>query len=101
MWSKTNTAWDKQEIVHNFNTNIIFLDIIHASVTGASFIDWAQLNRFYLKTETQSRLRNIVFYIKTGRCKMSRNIMFVLMYNGHSHFTQFCLENVEKGDLFM
>jgi hypothetical protein len=26
-----------------------------------SFIDWTQLNRFYLKTETESSFRNVVF----------------------------------------
>jgi hypothetical protein len=28
---------------------------------GTSFIDWAQLSRFYLKTERESSLRNVVF----------------------------------------
>jgi hypothetical protein len=28
---------------------------------GTSCIDWAQLNRFYLKTETESSLRNVLF----------------------------------------
>jgi hypothetical protein len=28
---------------------------------GTSSIDWAQLNRFYLKTEAESSLRNVVF----------------------------------------
>jgi hypothetical protein len=27
-----------------------------------SSIDWAQLNRFHLKTETESSLRNVVFW---------------------------------------
>jgi hypothetical protein len=27
---------------------------------GTSSIDWAQLSRFYLKTETESSLRNVV-----------------------------------------
>jgi hypothetical protein len=29
---------------------------------GSSSIDWAQLSRFYLKTETESSLRNVVFW---------------------------------------
>jgi hypothetical protein len=29
--------------------------------TGTIFTSWAQLSRFYLKTETESRLRNVVF----------------------------------------
>jgi hypothetical protein len=28
---------------------------------GTSSIDWAQLSRFYLKTEIESSLRNVVF----------------------------------------
>jgi hypothetical protein len=28
---------------------------------GASSIDWTQLGRFYLKTETESSLRNVIF----------------------------------------
>jgi hypothetical protein len=28
---------------------------------GTSSIDWAQLSTFYLKTETESSLRNVVF----------------------------------------
>jgi hypothetical protein len=29
---------------------------------GISSIDWAQVNRFYLKTETESSLRNVIFW---------------------------------------
>jgi hypothetical protein len=28
---------------------------------GTSSIDWAQLSRFHMKTETESSLRNVVF----------------------------------------
>jgi hypothetical protein len=28
---------------------------------GSNSIDWAQLSRFYLKTKTESSLRNVVF----------------------------------------
>jgi hypothetical protein len=28
---------------------------------GTGYIDWAQLSRFHLKTETESSLRNVVF----------------------------------------
>jgi hypothetical protein len=31
---------------------------------GTSSIDWAQLSRLYLKTETESNLRNVVFLNK-------------------------------------
>jgi hypothetical protein len=30
--------------------------------TGSKSIDWAQLNRFYLKTEAESSLRNVTVY---------------------------------------
>jgi hypothetical protein len=43
------------------STNIMFLDIIHRLKLGTSSIDWAQLSRFYLKMETESSLRNVVF----------------------------------------
>jgi hypothetical protein len=56
-----------------------------------SSIDWAQLSRFYLKTEREFSLRNvvfgkinrIVFYIKTRRWIMSKNIIFVLINQFH------------------
>jgi hypothetical protein len=47
----------------------------------SSSIDWAQLSRIYLKTKTESSLRNIVFYIKTGRWIMSRNIIYTIVTN--------------------
>jgi uncharacterized membrane protein (Fun14 family) len=37
---------------------------------GIIYIDWAQLSRFYLKTETEVSLQNVVFQIKTGRLRM-------------------------------
>jgi hypothetical protein len=45
---------------------------------GTSSIDWAQLSRFHLKTETESSLRNAVFLNETGRWIMSRNIIYVV-----------------------
>jgi hypothetical protein len=39
----------------------MFLDIIHRSEIGTNSIHWAQLSRFYLKTETESSLWNVVF----------------------------------------
>jgi hypothetical protein len=33
---------------------------------GSSSIDWFQLSRFYLKTETEPSIRNVVFEIKQG-----------------------------------
>jgi hypothetical protein len=54
-------------------------------VIGTSSVVLAQLSRFYLKTETESRLRNVfliksrmVFWIKTERCLISRNMIFVI-----------------------
>jgi hypothetical protein len=35
---------------------------------GTSSVDWVQLSRFYLKTETESSLRNVVFW------KISRTV---------------------------
>jgi hypothetical protein len=52
-----------------------FLDIIHrpslnfkhdVSEIGTSSIDWAQQSRYYLRTETDSSLRNVVFLIEIG-----------------------------------
>jgi hypothetical protein len=55
----------------------MFLDITHRPVfikkhrpvyfskhdgEGTSCIDWAQLSRFYLKTETESSFRKVVFW---------------------------------------
>jgi hypothetical protein len=46
----------------------MFLNIIHRPVFKlvtpeivTSSIDWAQMSRFYLKTDTESSLRNVVF----------------------------------------
>jgi hypothetical protein len=44
----------------------------------ANSVDWAQLSRFHLKTETESSLRNVVFYIKTGRWIISRNTVIAV-----------------------
>jgi hypothetical protein len=43
-----------QKIYCDMHVLVIFL--------GTSSIDWAQLSRFYLKTETQSSLRNDVCF---------------------------------------
>jgi hypothetical protein len=37
------------------------LSLIDRATPYLQFIDWAQLSRFYLKTETKSSLRNVVF----------------------------------------
>jgi DNA-dependent RNA polymerase auxiliary subunit epsilon len=42
-----------------FSVSNMFLDIIHCAVSY--LIDWAQLSRFYQKTETESSLRNVKF----------------------------------------
>jgi hypothetical protein len=44
-------------------THIMFLDIINRPEIGTSSIKWAQLSRFYLKTETEFGLRNVAFEI--------------------------------------
>jgi hypothetical protein len=35
---------------------------------GTSFIDWVQLSRFYMNTETESSLWNVLFLNKTELC---------------------------------
>jgi hypothetical protein len=54
--------------------SIMFLDIIHHRVhffinrvIGASSIYWIQLSRFYLRTETESSLRNVWFFLKMDK----------------------------------
>jgi hypothetical protein len=54
------------------------------SEIGASSIYWIQLSTFYLRTETESSLRNIVFFKKwTTRWIMSKNIILVIIYHRH------------------
>jgi hypothetical protein len=60
---------------------------------GTSSIDWAQLSRFYLKTETESSLRNVVFcninrtvFLHKESWIMSRNIIFVQITNESNIF---------------
>jgi hypothetical protein len=40
---------------------LIALMLLIGPEISISFIDWTQLSRFYLKTETESSLRNVVF----------------------------------------
>jgi hypothetical protein len=44
------------------NTTFRRLDSVSGPEIGTSSIDWAQLSRFYLKTETGCSLRNVVFW---------------------------------------
>jgi hypothetical protein len=53
------------------------------SEIGISSINWAQLSRFYLKTETECSLQNVVFLNINRMMDMSRNIIFALMYYSH------------------
>jgi hypothetical protein len=49
----------------HINITITILDIIHLSQeTETRYIYCAQLSRFHLKTETESSLLDVVFYIK-------------------------------------
>jgi hypothetical protein len=51
---------------------------------GTSSIDWAQLSRCHLKTETESSLRNVVnFVVKTRRWIMSRHRRILLVNRRH------------------
>jgi hypothetical protein len=46
-----------------FKTQCFRYGILSLSLEiGTGCIDWAQLSRFYLKTETESSLQNIVFW---------------------------------------
>jgi hypothetical protein len=47
--------------------------IDRASPYLPSSIDWAQLSRYYLKTETESSLRNIVFWDYKQECVLDEN----------------------------
>jgi hypothetical protein len=49
---------------------------------GTNCINWAQLSRFHLKTETESSLRNVVLK-KDRTWIMSRNTIFVLLCHCH------------------
>jgi hypothetical protein len=46
------------------NAALMFLNIIRRPEVGTSSIDWVQQSRFYLKTETETSLRNVVFLNK-------------------------------------
>jgi hypothetical protein len=52
---------------------------------GTSSIDWAQLSRFYLKTETDSSLRNVVL------CNINRAVYL------HKDRT---IDNVQKHNIY-
>jgi hypothetical protein len=83
---KTN---DKRQIPSY--KNLDYLTFGYLTQIGTSSIDWDQLSRFYLKMETESSLRNVVFWninrtvflIKTAWLIKFRNIIIVLMYHHH------------------
>jgi hypothetical protein len=83
----------------------MFLDTVHGPEIGTSYIDWVKPSRFYLKTETESRLRNVVFWNinrkmdNVQKHNVCINVPWSQMFR--SYCTQFSLENIEKGDLFM
>jgi hypothetical protein len=43
---------------------------------GTSSIDWAQKSRFFLRTETDSSLRNVVFSIEIGTMDNVQKIVY-------------------------
>jgi hypothetical protein len=53
--------------------------------TGTSSIDWAQMSRFFLKTETESSLRNAVFYTKSGWFFLNKTRRWLMSRNSCSH----------------
>jgi hypothetical protein len=63
----------------NFNTNTVFLEIIHSPIfiqNAILFSFKTQLSRFYLKREIESSLRNVVFSIQT-ECRITfKNIIW-------------------------
>jgi hypothetical protein len=75
VWLKTTWIRSKSLWWWYINITIVFLDIIHHPVfisilTGTCSVDWAQLSRFHLKTETESSLRNVVL----NKNRMSNNV---------------------------
>jgi hypothetical protein len=63
---QTSLKLDLEICDDGINTTIVFLDIIHRPVfitsscasIRTSSINWAQLSKFHLKTETEPSLRN-------------------------------------------
>jgi hypothetical protein len=49
----------KYHVFGHYPSSYLYLNTV--LFIGTSSIDWAQLSRFYLKTETESSLRNVVF----------------------------------------
>jgi hypothetical protein len=61
-------------------------------------VDWAEQSRFYLRTETDSSLQNVVFLIEIGRWIMSKK-KFILTIN-HRHKTSDVRFIVKRVTLF-
>jgi hypothetical protein len=51
--------------------------------TGNISVDGAQLTTYHLKTETESNLQNVMFYIKINRRAIFTIIITVLIYHCH------------------
>jgi hypothetical protein len=85
--------WTLSIVLSSSKNTILFIfqNTALSPEIGTSSIDWAQLSRFYLKTETESSLRNVVFckinrtvFLDKTRCRIiSRNIIFVLTFHRH------------------
>jgi predicted membrane protein len=61
-----NTTFRKLDSVSVFRLNLFSwaqsIELVPGPEIGTSSIDWAQLCRFYLKTETEFSLRNVMFW---------------------------------------
>jgi hypothetical protein len=71
LWCKASYLWSFNNLMFSYLSQMFFavFDLWTPSWSshrcpeiGTSSIDLAQLSRFYLKTETESRLRNVVFW---------------------------------------
>jgi hypothetical protein len=57
-WVFEGCSWNKLACQ---TISLLLYISVHLEI-GTSSVDWTQLNRFYLKTETESSLRNVVFW---------------------------------------
>jgi hypothetical protein len=58
------------------------------------------VSRFYLRTETESSLRNVVVFKKwTRRWIMSKNIILVIIYHRHRHLDLIPISTMRHSNL--
>jgi hypothetical protein len=66
------------------------------SEIGASSVDWAQLSRFYLKTETESSLWIVVFWKINGVLDKDRTLDNVQKHNIYIQFSLSILYQITR-----